>query len=69
MTLDHFLTGLDVLGTGRLTFQVLDSEELDCFLSAIRQTLREERSPFELALNHTYQFYAELMVMFTNMHD
>ena len=69
VTLDHFLTGLDTLGTGRLTFQVLDPDELDRFLSAIRRQLREERSPFELAFNHTYQFYAEPMVMFTNTHD
>ena len=69
VTLDHFLTGLDALGTGRLTFQVLDPDELDRFLSAIRRQLQEERSPFELAFNHTYQFYAEPMVMFTNMHD
>ena len=69
VTLDHFLTGLDALGTGRLTFQVLDPDELDHFLSAIRRQLREERSPFELAFNHTYQFYAEPMVMFTNTHD
>ena len=69
VTLDHFLTGLDALGTGRLTFEVLDPDELDCFLSTIRRQLREERSPFELTLNHTYQFYAEPMVMFTNTHD
>ena len=69
VTLDHFLTGLDALGTGRLTFQVLDPDELDRFLSAIRRQLREERSPFELAFNHTYQFYTEPMVMFTNTHD
>ena len=69
VTLDHFLTGLDALGTGRLMFQVLDPDELDRFLSAIRRQLREERSPFELAFNHTYQFYAEPMVMFTNTHD
>ena len=69
VTLDHFLTGLDALGTGRLTFQVLDPDELDRFLSAIRRQLRKERSPFELSFNHTYQFYAEPMVMFTNMHD
>ena len=69
MTLDHFLTGLDALGTGRLTFQVLDPDELDHFLSSIRRQLREERSSFELAFNHTYQFYAEPMVMFTNTHD
>ena len=69
VTLDHFLTGLDELGTGRLTFQVLDSDELDRFLSAIRRQLQEERSPFELTFNHTYQFYAEPMVIFTNTHD
>ena len=48
---------------------MLDPDELDRFLSAIRRQLREERSPFELAFNHTYQFYAEPMVMFTNTHD
>ena len=69
VTLDHFLTGLDALGTGQLMFQVLDPDELDHFLNAIRRTLREERSPFELAFNHTYQFYTEPMVMFTNTHD
>ena len=69
VTLDHFLTGLDALGTGQLMFQVLDPDELDRFLSAIRRQLQEERSPFELAFNHTYQFYAEPMVMFTNTHD
>ena len=55
--------------TSRLTFQVLDPDELDQFLNSIRRQLREERSPFELAFNHMYQFYAEPMVMFTNMHD
>ena len=69
VTLDHFLTGLDALGTGRLMFQVLNPDELDRFLSSIRKQLQEEGSPFELAFNHTYQFYAEPMVMFTNMHD
>ena len=69
VTLDHFLTELDALGTGRLMFQVLDPDELDRFLSAIRRQLQRERSPFELAFNHTYQFYAEPMVMFTNTHD
>ena len=69
MTLDHFLTGLNTLGTRRLTFQVLDPDELDHFLSAIRRQLREERSQFELAFNHTYQLYAEPMVMFTYTHD
>ena len=69
VTLDHFLTGLDTLGTGRLMFQVLDPDKLDRFLSAIRRQLQEERSPFEFAFNHTYQFYTEPMVMFTNTYD
>ena len=65
----HYYQNYDALGTGQLMFQVLDPDELDRFLSAIRRQLREERSPFELAFNHTYQFYAEPMVMFTNTHD
>ena len=47
---------------------MLDPDELNRFLSAIRRQPWEERSPFELAFNHTYQFYAEPMVMFTNTH-
>ena len=39
VTLDHFLTGLDALGTGRLMFKMLDPDELDCFLKDIRRTL------------------------------
>ena len=36
VTLDHFLTGLDAFGTGQLTFQVLDPNELERFLNVIR---------------------------------
>ena len=39
VTLDHFLTGLDAFRTSRLTFQVLDPDELDRFLRVIRRTL------------------------------
>ena len=69
VTLDHFLTGLDSLGTGRLTFQVLDPTELTQFLDAITRQLHTERSSFALAFNHTYQYYAEPMVTFSNTHD
>ena len=69
VTLDHFIAGLDALATGRLTVQVLDPVELDRFLGAIRQQLAAERSPFRLAFNHTYQFYAEPLVTFSNTHD
>ena len=69
VTLDHFLTGLNSLGTGRLTFQVLDPTELTQFLDAIARQLHTERSSFALAFNHTYQYYAEPMVTFSNMHD
>ena len=69
VTLAHFLTGLDSLGTGRLTFQVLDPTELTWFLDAITRQLHTERSSFALAFNHTYQYYAEPMVTFSNTHD
>ena len=69
MTLDHFLTGLDSLGTGRFTFQVLDPTELTRFLDAIARQLHTERLSFALAFNHTYQYYAEPMVTFSNTHD
>ena len=69
VTLDHFLTGLNSLGTGRLTFQVLDPTELTRFLDAIARQLHTERSSFALAFNHTYQYYAEPMVTFSNTHD
>ena len=67
--LDHFLTGLDSLGTGRLMFQVLDPDELTRFLDAIAKQLHKERSSFQLTFNHTYQYYAEPMVTFSNSHD
>ena len=69
VTLDHFLTGLNSLGTGCLTFQVLDPTELTQFLDAITRQLHTERSSFALAFNHTYQYYAEPMVTFSNTHD
>ena len=69
VTLDHFLTGLDSLGTGCLTFQVLDPTELTRFLDAIARQLHTERSSFALAFNHAYQYYAEPMVTFSNTHD
>ena len=69
ITLDHFLTGLDSLGTGCLTFQVLNPTELTKFLEAISHQLHTQRSSFELAFNHTYQYYADLMVTFSNSHD
>ena len=69
VTLDNFLTGLDSLGTGRLTFQVLNPTELTHFLEAIDRQLHKERSSFQLAFNHTYQYYAEPMVTFSNSHD
>ena len=69
VTLDHFLTGLDSLGTGRLTFQVLDPDELTWFLDAIAKQLHKERLLFQLAFNHTYQYYAEPMITFSNSHN
>ena len=57
------------MGTGCLTFQVLDPTELTRFLDAISRQLHTQRLSFELAFNHTYQYYAEPMVTFSNLHD
>ena len=57
------------MGTGRLTFQVLDPTEITQFLDAISHQLHTQRSSFELAFNHTYQYYTEPMVTFSNSHD
>ena len=57
------------MGTGCLTFQVLNSTELMRFLEAISHQLHTQRSSFELAFNHTYQYYAEPMVTFSHLHD
>ena len=57
------------MGTGCLTFQVLDPTELTRFLEAISCQLHTQRSSFELAFNHTYQYYAEPMVTFSISHD
>ena len=65
-TLDHFIDGLDALGTGRLTYQILDPVELQRFLEALNTQLNDERSPFELAFDHTYQYYAQPLVSFSN---
>ena len=65
-TLDHFIDGLDALGTGRLTYQILDPIELQKFLTSVSRQLDAERSPFELAFDHTYQYYAQPMVSFSN---
>ena len=54
VTLDHFLTGLDSLETGCLTFQVLKPTELTRFLEAISHQLHKEKLSFKLAFNHTY---------------
>ena len=69
VTLDHFLTGLECLGTGCLTFQVFDRIELTEFLDAITRKLHTEKSSFALVFDHTFQYYAEPMVSFSNTHD
>ena len=64
--LDHFLAGLDALGTGRLTYQLLDPVDLQRYLRSIEYHFKQDRLGIELAFDHTYQYYAEPMVTFTN---
>ena len=65
-TLDHFLAGLDALGTGRLTYQLLDPVDLHRFLRSIAYHFQQKERGVSLAFDHTYQYYAEPMVTFTN---
>ena len=44
VTLDHFLTGLDTLGTGRLTFQVLDCMVFSSLFAGWRESSEQSIS-------------------------
>ena len=61
-----FLDGLDKLSTGRLCYEVLDPIMLDKYLRQIAYNLDRSHSNYRLAFQHTYQYYAEPLISFTN---
>ena len=64
-----FLDGLDELSTGRLCYEVLDPIMLDKYLRQIAYDLDRAHSNYRLAFQHTYQYYAEPLISFTNSPD
>ena len=66
--LDGFLTGLDTLAEGILSFNILDPTKLYQYLRTIEKNVLDS-SNFDLAFQHTYQYYAEPLISFTNSPD
>ena len=66
--LDNFLTGLDTLAEGILSHSILDPLKLQRYLMTIERNVIDN-SKFQLAFVHTYQYYAEPMITFTNSPD
>ena len=64
-----FLDGLDKLSTGRLCCEVLDPIMLSKYLRTIATHLDRSHSQYTLACQHTYQYYAEPLILFTNSPD
>ena len=64
-----FLDGLDELNTGRLCYEVLDPIMLSKYLRLIANDLDKSHSDYVLAFQHTYQYYAEPLISFTNSPD
>ena len=64
-----FLDGLDQLSTGRLCYEILDPIMLSKYLRTIVTDLDSLHSQYTLAFQHTYQYYAEPLISFTNSPD
>ena len=64
-----FLDGLDEFSTGRLCYEVLDPIMLSKYLRTIATDLDRSHSQYTLAFQHTYQYYAEPLISFTNSPD
>ena len=64
-----FIDGLDEMSTGRLCYEILDPIQLAKYLRTIKKDLTDTNSDYTLAFQHTYQYYAEPMVSFSNSPD
>ena len=69
LVIKGFLDGLDELRTGRLCYEVLDPIMLSKYLRTIATDLDRSHSQYTLAFQHTYQYYAEPLISFTNSPD
>ena len=69
LAIKGFLDGLDEMSTGRLCYEILDPIQLSRYLRTIQKDLTNSHSNYTLAFQHTYQYYAEPMVSFSNSPD
>ena len=63
------MDGLDEMSTGRLCYEILDPIQLSRHLRTIEKDLTDSHSDYTLVFEHTYQYYAEPMVSFSNSPD
>ena len=66
LAIKGFIDGLDEMSTGRLYYEILDPIQLSRYLRTIMKDLTNSHSDYTLAFQHTYQYYAEPMVSFSN---
>ena len=66
LAIKGFIGGLDKMSTGRLCYEILDPIQLLRYLRTIEKDLTDSHSDYTLAFQHTYQYYAEPMVSFSN---
>ena len=69
LAIKGFIDGLDEMSTGRLCYEILDPIQLLRYLRTIEKDLTDSHSDYTLAFQHTYQYYAEPMVSFSNSLD
>ena len=69
LAIKGFIDSLDEMSTGRLCYEILDPIQLADYLRTIEKDLTDANSDYTLAFQHTYQYYAEPMVSFSNSPD
>ena len=69
LAIKGFIDGLDEMSTGRLCYEILDPIQLSRYLRTIEKDLTDSHSNYTLVFQHTYQYYAEPMVSFSNSPD
>ena len=66
LAIKGFIDGLDEMSTGRLCYEIPDLIQLSRYLRTIEKDLTDSHNDYTLAFQHTYQYYAEPVVSFSN---
>ena len=65
----NFLSEVEILSNARLTHHIIDPVTLQRYLRPIPYALHKMSPHYEYVFRHTYSFYAEQLVLFTNSTD